>query len=258
MTVSEFVTRVREMLQASKEGKQAIAEAITSKGVPCYPNDRWEDLAINVGLIEGGGSEFLELIGENTTVLNLSRDTAWDTLTFTQSNQTIRPQTNSFVTIPINVDTEMYDIVCFSYLYVDYVYKTQPQHTYLKRSSSFNVGFPSIILFNGTPTDYSYGASNTKQVYVKPTGAYEWNSSTDCGCMTNTTVSQLNKAGRVATLAKFTLPAIQAKYNVSKMTLENMENVDSENTNIVFVNKVFVIPRVLGKICDEMFAPSNE
>lgn len=57
MSVADNAQAIAEILQGCVDGKAAIAEAITSKGVATDPADSFDTMAVNVGLIENGGGE---------------------------------------------------------------------------------------------------------------------------------------------------------------------------------------------------------
>lgn len=78
MSAADRITELGNILETCVDGKSAIAEAITSKGVPTEPDASFDSLAVNVGLIEGGGAK-TTVINANvtergTTSLNLDHD----------------------------------------------------------------------------------------------------------------------------------------------------------------------------------------
>lgn len=54
MSAADRITELGNILQTCVEGKEAIADALTSKGVATKPEDSFDTMAVNVGLIEGG------------------------------------------------------------------------------------------------------------------------------------------------------------------------------------------------------------
>lgn len=57
MSAADRITELGNILETCAEGKEAIANALTSKGVPTEPDDSFDTMAVNVGLIENGGGE---------------------------------------------------------------------------------------------------------------------------------------------------------------------------------------------------------
>lgn len=55
MSAADRITELGNILETCAEGKESIAEALTSKGVPTEPEDSFDTMAVNVGLISGGG-----------------------------------------------------------------------------------------------------------------------------------------------------------------------------------------------------------
>lgn len=57
MSVADKITELDGILSGCVDGKAAIAQAITAKGVATADDDSFDTMALNVGLIEGGGLE---------------------------------------------------------------------------------------------------------------------------------------------------------------------------------------------------------
>lgn len=56
MSAADRISELGNILQNCVEGKEAIADALTSKGVATKPEDSFDTMAVNVGLIEGGSA----------------------------------------------------------------------------------------------------------------------------------------------------------------------------------------------------------
>lgn len=70
MSVASEMQRIADALDAVSAGKDVIADAITAKGVPTPTDSTFEELATNVGLIEGGGGGNLRRLKILDTVMS--------------------------------------------------------------------------------------------------------------------------------------------------------------------------------------------
>lgn len=78
MSAADRITELGNILETCAEGKESIAEALTSKGVPTEPDASFDTMAVNVGLIEGGGAKTTVIAADAPTrepaTINLGHD----------------------------------------------------------------------------------------------------------------------------------------------------------------------------------------
>lgn len=106
MSIANELQTLTTNVQGVLDGKACIAQAITSKGVPTADDASFDTLAVNVGLIEGGGGgsgirrvQFTVTLEEESTYLPLSQLTEIpDALIVSSYDSTLREASSGYCT----------------------------------------------------------------------------------------------------------------------------------------------------------------
>lgn len=258
MSIVSEITRIQT-------AKSDLATAIASKGVTVPSSTTIDGYASLVNAIQAGGwlPPSAELVASASETINLSADTSYDSWTPTTTNTSILSagSARAACNYKITTDYENTALIGFCLFNTVYSYSTTVAKGYEIRKAVCGIAnYAPVNVQKYTGSSYygmAYIGASGLQSYYSSATAVSVYASTSYGI--GTTGATWNTSSTTSTTARtvgFTRPAIYARCHTTYFTTTAAGNIDSANTNIYCIYRIYKIDKTDSPLY-KMFDATN-